>query len=258
MKKSFFLILPLLLSFAFTSAYSQERITDESEARKIFEEVEERQNTIDTEVSRMEMIITDSRGRTRTREMKTWNRNEDENSSSLTVFTDPGNVRGTAFLNVREGDDELQKLYLPSVGRIQTITASERGDRFMGSDFTYEDLGDQDPDDYDFKWLETSDSLYTVRAEKPGSDQYSSVEFDIIRETFALQTIRYYKDDNELIKRLEAEKFEKVAENLWSPRKMTMYDLREDRFTTITWREREINESVESWRFTERGLRRGA
>ena len=112
----------------------------------------------------------------------------------------------------------------------------------MGSDFTFEDLGDQDPDDYDFKWLETSDSLYTVRAEKPGSDQYSSVEFEIIRETFALQTIRYYNDANELIKRLEAENFEKVAENLWSPRKMTMYDLREDRFTTITWREREINE----------------
>jgi len=128
----------------------------------------------------------------------------------------------------------------------------------MGSDFTYEDLGDQDPDDYDFQWLETSDSLYTVRAEKPVSDQYASVEFEIIRETFALKTIRYYNDDNELIKRLEAENFEQVAENLWSPRKMTMYDLREDRFTTITWKEREINESVQEWRFTERGLRRGA
>jgi len=254
-KKIYSLI--LLLSFIFSSVYSQERITDEREARQIFEEVEERRNTIETEIARMEMTITDSKGRTRTRKMKTWNRNEGEDTRSLTVFTEPGNVSGTAFLNIREGDDELQKLYLPSVGRIQTITASERSDRFMGSDFTFEDLGDQDPDDYDFQWLETTDTLYRVHANKPGSDQYSSVEFEIMCETFALQTIRYYNENDELIKRLEAENFEQIADNLWSPGKMTMYDIREDRFTTITWIERDVNEPIEDWRFTERGLRRG-
>ncbi|TVR36418.1 MAG: outer membrane lipoprotein-sorting protein, partial [Balneolaceae bacterium] len=59
------------------------------------------------------------------------------------------------------------------------------------------------------------------------------------------------------IKRLEAEQFEQITDRLWSPSKMTMYDLREDRKTEITWSNREINTSIEDWRFTERGLRRG-
>jgi len=48
-----------------------------------------------------------------------------------------------------------------------------------------------------------------------------------------------------------------LSDRLWSPAKMTMYDLREDRKTEITWSNREINVSIEDWRFTERGLRRG-
>jgi len=60
-----------------------------------------------------------------------------------------------------------------------------------------------------------------------------------------------------MIKRLEAEGIEQISDNLWSPSKMTMYDLRENRKTEITWSEREINSSIEEWRFTERGLRRG-
>jgi len=255
MKKYLFLL--LIFSTTIFEISAQERITNEEEARKIFEEVDERRKSISTEVAQLEMVITDSRGRTRTRTMQTWTENDGEDTGSLTVFTDPGNVRGTAFLSLREAGNELQKLYLPSVGRIQTISSSERSDRFMGSDFTYEDLGDQDPDDFDFRWLEPGDSLYTVRAEKPGSDQYASVEFDILKDKYALKTVRYYDSGNNLIKRLEAENFEKVTDLLWSPGKMTMYDLREDRKTTLRWVERSINEPVESWRFTERGLRRG-
>ncbi|MGF1669336.1 MAG: outer membrane lipoprotein-sorting protein [Balneolaceae bacterium] len=247
----------LLISTICTTAYAQEMVTDEQEARTVFEEVDERRKSISTEISTMEMIITDSRGRTRSRTMQTWTQFQDDNRSSLTVFTDPGNVRGTGFLSVREGGNELQKLYLPSVGRIQTISAAERGDRFMGSDFTYEDLGDQDPDDYEFNWLETTDSIYTIRAGKPGSGQYSAIEFEIDRETYAVKSIRYYNENDELIKRLEAENFEQVTENLWSPRKMTMYDLRENRNTAITWTGRNINEPIPDWRFTERGLQRG-
>jgi hypothetical protein len=38
---------------------------------------------------------------------------------------------------------------------------------------------------------------------------------------------------------------------------MTMYDLRDDRRTVLTWQERDVNAEIPDWRFTERGLRRG-
>lgn len=253
--KTFFIA--LLASLVAFSATAQDRITDEDEARAIFEQVEDRRSSINNETAVMEMTITDSRGRTRNRSMKMWAQNEGDNSSSLIVFSDPGNVRGTAFLTIREDGDSSQKLYLPSVGRVQTITAGERGDRFMGSDFTFEDLGDQQAEDYEFVWLEEQDSVYRVRANKPESDQYSHVEFFIDRDRYTLNEIHYFNSEDEMIKRLEAEDFEQVTDELWSPSTMTMYDLREDRNTEITWSERETNVSIPDWRFSERGLRRG-
>ncbi len=246
-----------ILLFISLPVFAQERITNEEEARAIFEELEERRNFIETEKAVLEMVITDPRGRTRSRTLQSWARIDGDDTMSLIVFSDPGNVRGTGFLNINEGGTQTQRLYLPSVGRIQTISAAEQGDRFMGSDFTYEDLGDQDPDDFEFEWLETSDTHYTIRATKPGSDQYAFVEFNIIKETYALETVRYYNESNSMIKRLEAENFEQVTDRLWSPQKMTMYDLREDRKTELTWSNREVNAAIEDWRFTERGLRRG-
>lgn len=256
MKKSLFTI-TLFLIFSITSAIAQERITDRDEARSVFEQVEERQNSINTEKAKMEMVITDHRGRTRSRTMQMWSSTEGETVRSLIVFESPGNVRGTAFLTINENGSRTQRLYLPSVGRIQTIGSSDRSDRFMGSDFTYEDLGDQSADDYEFEWLEKGDDAYRVRASKPDSDQYRYVELFIDREKYTLLEIHYFDEDERKIKRLEAEDFEQLTDRLWSPGKMTMYDLREDRNTVITWSDRTINTDVEEWRFTERGLRRG-
>ena len=251
-----------LLTVLFTiliacSLIAQERIIDEAEARAIFEEVDDRRNSIQSETAIMEMVITDNRGRTRSRTMQSWIKNDSNDTSSLIVFSAPGNVRGTGFLSVNEGGSTTQRLYLPSVGRIQTIGSAERGDRFMGSDFTYEDLGDQNPDDYRFEWLEEHEEIFLIRASKPDSDQYSFVKFEIIKETYALKTVHYFDEDENQIKRLEAEQFDEISDGLWSPAKMIMYDLREDRKTEITWSEREVNTTIEDWRFTERGLRRG-
>lgn len=246
----------LFILFISEALNAQQRITDEEQSRSVFEEVDNRRSSVDTETATMEMVITDNRGRTRSRTMLSWNESNDI-SNSLIVFSDPGNVRGTGFLSVTENGNTTQRLYLPTVGRIQVIGTSERGDRFMGSDFTYEDLGDQDPDNYEFEWLEEYEDYYRVRASKPESDQYDAVEFEIQKETYALQTIHYFNDAGEKIKRLEAEGFEQLTDRFWSPSKMTMYDLREDRKTEITWKNRTINAEIEEWRFTERGLRRG-
>lgn len=256
--KSISLLFALCVALTFTSTgFAQERITNEEEARAIFEEVEDRRTSISSEKAVMEMTITDSRGRTRNRSMQMWSQTEGNDTSSLIVFESPGNVQGTAFLTVREGDESQQRLYLPSVGRIQTITSGDRADSFMGSDFTYEDLGDQQSEDYEFEWLEEHDDHYLVKALKPESEQYSSVEFKIDREKYTLLEIGYFDENGEKIKRLEASDFEQIAEQLWSPGTMIMYDLREERNTRLRWSDRQINEQVEDWRFTERGLRRG-
>lgn len=236
---------------------AQDRIYDEAKARSIFEDVDNRRNSLQTETSEMNMVITDSRGRTRSRTMQSWAKNDDDKTYNLIVFSDPGNVRGTGFFSVREDESTMQRLFLPSLGRIQTISSGEKSDRFMGSDFTYEDLGDQNPDNYQFEWLEDHNEYYLVRASKPASNQYSYIEFEILKDKYALQRIHYYNSAGDKIKRLEAREFNRVTDDLWSPSKMVMFDLLEDRHTELSWSNRQINIPIEDWRFTERGLKRG-
>jgi len=255
MKTTLFLI--LLIYSSTTVSLAQNRVTDPEQARTVFEEMETRRKSIDTEKAELQMVITDFRGRTRNRTLQSWSENDGDNSKSLMLFSEPGNIRGTGFLSLDEDGSETQRLFLPSIGRIQMISTSERGDSFMGSDFTYEDLGSQNSEDFEFVWMESNDQFYTLRATAMDSEQYSSIEFDILNDTFSIKTVRYFNDADQMIKRLEADQFEQLSDNHWSPSKMTMFDLREDRKTELIWSNRQTNIQIEAWRFTERGLRRG-
>jgi len=127
-----YLLTLTLLLFTSSVITAQERIHDEKQARAIFEEVDDRRNSIQSETAIMEMVITDNRGRTRSRTMQSWIKNDSNDTSSLIVFSAPGNVRGTGFLSVNEGGSTTQRLYLPSVGRIQTYRFSRTGRPLYG------------------------------------------------------------------------------------------------------------------------------
>lgn len=249
--------LTLLLMALLPGAVICQNIQDDPEARKIFKEVDERRAKIGSEKADMQMIIYDSRGSTRKRSIQSFSHNQGEVSKSLLIFEEPANVRGTGFLSISKGPDEVQKLYLPALGRIQIISAAEKGDRFMGSDFTYEDLGDQDPEDYVFEIRSKSDSSYVLKAQKKDRIQYNYLYFYIDPDRYVLQKIEYFNDKGAMIKRLEASDYEQVLEEVWRPGKMTMYDLRNDRKTELSWTNRTVNASIPEWRFTERGLKRG-
>ena len=67
----------------------------------------------------------------------------------LIRFTYPNDIRGTSFLVWEHPAAEDERfLYLPSLGRVRRIAGSETQDSFVGSDFTYEDIGGREFDDY--------------------------------------------------------------------------------------------------------------
>ena len=51
--------------------------------------------------------------------------------------------------STRNADDE-RFLFLPSLGRVRRIAGSETQESFVGSDFTYEDIGGREFDDYTY------------------------------------------------------------------------------------------------------------
>ncbi len=60
----------------------------------------------------------------------------------ITIFLSPKNIRHVGLLSLdREGDsNDSMWLYLPAFKKIKRIPASKRGDNFVGTDFTFEDI----------------------------------------------------------------------------------------------------------------------
>jgi hypothetical protein len=77
----------------------------------------------------------------------------------LIRFTYPNDIKGTAFLvweHPQSGDERF--LFLPSLGRVRRIAGSETQESFVGSDFTYEDIGGREFDDYTYVLLDENAS----------------------------------------------------------------------------------------------------
>ena len=132
------------LLFAPQSAEAVERI----EAEEIVASV----NAVDDGqqvTSDLTMILTDRRGKQRIRKTKSYRKYfptaEAAKQEKKTVFfyQSPKNVKGTGFLTYdypQADRDDDQWLYLPALRKVRRISASDRGDYFMGTDFSYEDI----------------------------------------------------------------------------------------------------------------------
>ena len=74
-------------------------------------------------------------------------------------FTAPADVRNTSFLSYSysDGKKDDQWIYLPALGRVRRIASDKSNDSFMGSDFTYDDMGARHP---------SSDTHKILREEK--------------------------------------------------------------------------------------------
>ena len=129
--------------------------------------VDEREEGEDVEWQ-IEMKLIDRQGQTRTRTAKLFRKKFVQDGRrqdrQVTIFLTPANIRKTGLLtfdNRGVGADDDVWLYLPALRKLRRIPASERGDNFVGTDFTYEDVKGG------FAW---SDYAYVPRGERDWED----------------------------------------------------------------------------------------
>jgi len=139
-------------------------------AEQIARRVQDRDTGRDSRAE-MRMKLFDRHGRVRERAMTIVTlRGRDNPGAARTApdgdrllirFTYPNDIRGTGFLvwEHPKTDDE-RFLFLPSLGRVRRIAGSEAQESFVGSDFTYEDIGGREFDDYSYA-LESENASWT-------------------------------------------------------------------------------------------------
>ncbi len=233
-------------------------------ASDVFDEVERRQNLVRTEAASIRMEIVDERGRTRTRALDVRTKvGGDDRLRSILVFTGPADIRGLGLLTIEAKGGDDQKLYLPALGRVQRIAGSGRGERFAGSDFTYEDLGTRDPDAYDVTLAETTPDAFVLDARPTdGDSKYSRLLLTVDRARYVVLRAEHYDRAGALVKVLTAGDFDEVAPGAWRAGTLTMETLPKNegqagRRTVLTFTERDTGAALRDDLFTERQLQRG-
>ncbi|AUP78471.1 outer membrane lipoprotein-sorting protein [Flavivirga eckloniae] len=111
------------------------------------------------------MELKDKRGKTRIRKTTSLRKYFGDEKRLAIFYLTPKSVMGTAFLTYDYPDasvDDDQWLYMPALRKTRRISASNRGDYFLGTDLTYEDIKLEtriSKDDYNYKTigLETVD-----------------------------------------------------------------------------------------------------
>jgi hypothetical protein len=85
------------------------------------------------------MILTNSKGKSRTNTMAS--KSMDGNKKQIIWFLEPKDDKGVAFLKIEHDDkDDEMRMWLPAFKKVRRISAKKKGDSFMGSDLSYEDM----------------------------------------------------------------------------------------------------------------------
>lgn len=183
----------------------------------------------------MTMNLIDRKGQVRQRMVRTFRMGDDK---QIMWFLQPADVKGSSFLRLSYDDrDDDMWLYLPAFGKVRRIASHAKNGNFMGTDFTYEDLGDRKLKDYDYRWLKDEtigDKGCWVIESAPrkgiSTDFARIVSWIWKDEPIAVQEEFY--DASGTLRKKSARELTRIK-SYWVPAKVTMHDLKLDHRTEM-------------------------
>jgi hypothetical protein len=229
-------------------------------------QVEDRDTGRDGRVT-FKMRLFDRQDRVRERDLTVLSKKYPAGDKSLTRFTRPADIAGTGFLvwehngdPARTGakpEDDERFLFLPSLARVRRIAGSEAQESFVGSDFTYEDIGGREINDYTYTLVNdtaANGTAYTLesRAKNPGA-RFPRVVSTIRKDNFVVIHADIFGKRDELVKVFEASKVEKIGK-YWTVTAMTMKDLSQKTRTEMVVEKAEYDIGLGDDVFTRREL----
>ena len=191
-RKYFFTMITVCLLFSGMAAYAGAETT--LTVDEIMDKIDEASPDFSTQKTISEMILTDKDGKEEIREMIMFSqKGEDEKTSTLVRFLSPKSVKDVTLLNVNDG--EKIYLYMPAYNKPRRIAGSSKGEEFMGTGLSYEDMSmDYKDKDYDKKLLEETDDEYIIEVLPSGEDvSYKKIILTVDKEKFYAKKVEFYK-----------------------------------------------------------------
>jgi outer membrane lipoprotein-sorting protein len=179
-------------------------------------------------------------------------------------FKSPRDVAGTGYLSFSYDDDSKDDdiwLYLPAMKRVRRVTGSGKNDSFMGTDFTYEDMGSRslNKDEFSLRGEEAveGEACWTVEAKpKDGKDPYGRRVMWVRKDTYIIKAVDYYDRQDRLLKTLRVSGIEQI-DGIWTAKKMEMTNVQDKHSTVIAMSEIRFNMPLDDSLFAVTSLERG-
>ena len=209
--------------------------------------------------NKTKMVLTNSKGKTRTNTMVS--RSIDSNKKQIIWFLEPKDDKGVAFLKIEhdEKDDEM-RMWLPAFKKVRRISSKKKGDSFMGSDLSYEDLSSRDLDENDYNRLDDeiieSKDCYVVEIipRKEAKSSYSRHKSWIEKSTLMLVQEESY-DKRGVLKKSKQFSFQKLKEYLVIER-VYVKDVQKNHTTEVIFSDVHVDSGIDKNLFQEKNLKR--
>jgi hypothetical protein len=227
------LVLPLLSASVHASAEKGLAIAMESDKRDM--------GWVDQR-SELKMTLRNKRGQETSRTMRAASLEvTGDGDKSLTIFDNPRDVKGTAFLShTHSTKPDDQWLFLPALKRVKRISSANKSGPFVGSEFAFEDLTSQEVDKYTYMWLrdEQMDGKPVFVIERVPTYKHSGYTRQVVwidQGMYQAVKIEFYDRKNSLLKTLTVGGFSKHIEKFWRPGNMHMVNHQTGKSTELVW-----------------------
>jgi len=212
-------------------------------------------------IAQMEMILINGSGEKRIRKMEMKTLEGKEGDKTLSTFLTPADIKGTKTLTHEHTNrDDDQWLYLPALKRIKRIASRNKSGSFMGSEFSYEDIGNQHYDKFTYEdgvqevELDGVRCYKGVRIPKDNYSGYTKQVSWIDTTHFLLQKIDYYDRKGALLKTARFYNYQQV-DGIWRVGKIEMINHQNDKRTILIWEKDTIHAGLDAKDFSKRVLK---
>jgi outer membrane lipoprotein-sorting protein len=199
-------------------------------------------------IANMSMILRNAQGDEVERKMRLKSLEiNDDGDKGLTIFDQPLDVKGTAFLNFSHAtkpDD--QWMYLPKLSKVKRIRSRNKSGPFMGSEFAFEDMSSFEIDKYKFKYLrdETFEGQASFVLEQVPTDDNSGYSKQIIwvdKKHYRALKVEFYDRKDSLLKEMVNYDFTLYLDKYWRPLRVEMFNEQNGKSTELVTHELTFN-----------------
>ncbi|MBU4561829.1 outer membrane lipoprotein-sorting protein [bacterium] len=145
---------------------------------------------------------------------------------------------------------------MPAYDKPRRIASSSKGDEFMGTGLSYEDMSmDYKDKDYEKKLLEETESVYIIEVIPSGEDiSYKKIILIVDKEKFYTKKVEFYNMSGNLTKTLEIDKIRIDDKGKITPMEIAFTDIEKKHKTKIVIKEIEYDVELSSSFFSIRTL----